>query len=366
MATNFEQDLLERAFDALRALLDEGDSGLELKPYPTALPDSGRDAAWEITAPNHTAQLLVEAFRRFTPRDVDRVLGGISPLVRKIMRDPPILVVAPWLSSRARDLLTERGINYLDLTGNVRLRVARPSILLRLEGAQQDPDPPAKPPVRLQGASINGLIRVLVDYEPPYRMVELARAARLSNAYVSRALETLDGERLIGRPPGSKVVTSVDWPNLLRARAALYDMFKTNRGRGYISRSGPRHVYRQLAKVQDDQAVVTGSFAASEFVHLAAPAQLALYVPNAQDFAQRYELMPARQSANVVLLDAADESQLERARQADQGAFHVGVSQAALDCLAGNGRMPEEGEALVEWMIRNQTAWRRPELPKRD
>ena len=124
------------------------------------MPDGGRDAAWEITAPNYTAQLLVEAFRRFTPRDVDRVLGGISPLVRKIMRDPPILVVAPWLSSRSRDLLTDRGLNYLDLTGNVRLRVARPSIFVRLEGAQQDPNPAAKPPVRLQGASINALIRV--------------------------------------------------------------------------------------------------------------------------------------------------------------------------------------------------------------
>ncbi len=364
MAGDPEQDLLDRAFEALHALLVEGDSGLELKPYPAALPDGGRDAAWEITAPNYTAQLLVEAFRRFTPRDVDRVLGGISPLVRKIMRDPPILVVAPWLSSRSRDLLTDRGLNYLDLTGNVRLRVARPSIFVRLEGAQQDPNPPAKPPVRLQGASINALIRVLVDYEPPYRMVELARAARLSNAYVSRALEALDEERLIERPSGSKVVTTVDWPNLLRARAAQYDMFKANRARGYIARSGPRQVYRQLAKLQDEQALVTGSFAASEFVHLAAPAQLALYVPNAQDFAQRYDLMPARQSANVMLLDAADQSQLDRARQADNGAFHAGVSQVALDCLAGNGRMPEEGEALVEWMISNQTAWRTPGLPE--
>lgn len=362
MAANFERELLARAFETLRDLLVDDDSGMELKPYPAALPDNGRDAAWEVTAPNYATQLLVEAFRRFTPRDVDRVLGGISPLVRKIMRDPPIIVVAPWLSQRSRELLTDRGLNYIDLTGNVRLRVGRPAIHLRLDGAQQDPNPPVKPPVRLQGAGINALIRALVDFEPPYRMVELARATGLSNAYVSRALEALDEDRLIERPPGSKLVASVDWPNLLRARAEHYNLLKANHARGYIARMGANALYRRLAKLRDEQALVTGSFAVAEFVQLAAPAQLTLYVPEAQDFAQRYELMPARQGSNVVLLDAADGSQLDRARQVG-GAFHVGVSQLALDCLAGNGRLPEEGEALIEWMAANPTAWRLPQLP---
>ncbi len=356
-----EQELLAKAFEILRDLLAD-DEGMEVKPYAAELPDTGRDAAWEVTAPNYVSQLLVEAFRRFTPRDVDRVLGGISPLVRKIMRDPPIIVIAPWLSPRSRELLTERGINYIDLTGNVRLKVARPAIRLRLDGAQHDPNPPAKSPVRLQGTGITALVRILVDVEPPYRLVELARATGLSNAYVSRTLEALHEERLIERPPTSKTVTGVDWQGLLRARAEHYNLLKTNRGRSYLARAGANGLYRRLGAAQE-QVLVTGSFAAAEFVQLTAPTQLALYVPAVDDFADHYELMPAEHGANVVLLRAADKSQLDRARQLGDGSFHVGISQLALDLLAGNGRLPEEGEALLDRMAADTAAWRLPQLP---
>lgn len=33
---------------------------------------------------------------------------------------------------------------------------------------------------------------------------------------------------------------------------------------------------------------------------------------------------------------------------------YAAPSQVAVDCLAGNGRMPAEGEALLEWMTTNQ------------
>jgi hypothetical protein len=33
-------------------------------------------------------------------------------------------------------------------------------------------------------------------------------------------------------------------------------------------------------------------------------------------------------------------------------------SQVAIDCLSGSGRMPSEGEALLEWMRRHEGRWR--------
>jgi hypothetical protein len=279
-----------------------------------------------------------------------------------MMDDPPIAVVAPWLSPRSRELLTERGLNYVDLTGNIRLKVVRPTVRLRLDGAQQDPSPPARPPVRLQGSNINALVRILADVEPPYRLVELARASGLSNGYVSRALEALHNERLIERAATSRTVTNVDWRGLLRARAEHYTLFGSNLSKNYLARSGPAAVYRRLSEQHDDSAVVTGSFAAAEFARLVVPTQLVLYVPDADDFAKRYELMPAQQGANVVLLRAADRSQPNRPRRI-AGRLHVGVSQLALDLLTGNGRLPEEGEALLEWMAVNPGEWRLSELP---
>jgi hypothetical protein len=36
----------------------------------------------------------------------------------------------------------------------------------------------------------------------------------------------------------------------------------------------------------------------------------------------------------------------------------VSITKAAIDLLTGNGRMPSEGEALLEWMRRHESARR--------
>lgn len=359
-----EQELLMGAFKLLGDLLPDGDMELTQQAMPEGTADSGRDAIWEIRAVNYHCQLLVQAFARFIPRDVDRVLGGNHPLMRRVVRDP-IVVVAPWLSPRSRELLRERGFNYLDLTGNVLVRIPRPSLYLRLDGAQQDPNPPAKRPVLLRGAGVNALVRTLVDFAPPYKLVDLAAASRLSNGYVSRALEALADDRLISRDTKTKSVIDVDWMQLLVTRAENYSLFKSNRSRTYLARGGPNALLRALGKANDEQAVVTGSFAAQQYVRVTAPTQLALYVSAFEEFAQRYDLMPAAQGANVVLLIAADESQLTRGQMLADGTFHVGLSQLVQDCLAGNGRLPEEGIALLDWMTEHPAAWRQPHLPPR-
>ncbi len=356
------QELLASAFKSLGALLPDDD--MELTQHPSLGSDTGSDAMWEIRAVNYHCQLLVQAFSRFIPRDVDRVLGGNHDLVRRVLREP-VLVVAPWLSPRAQDTLRERGFNYLDLTGNVFLKIPRPALYVRLEGARHDPSPTVKQQVKLRGSGVNALVRTLADYAPPYKLVDLAQASNLSNGYVSRVLEAMADDRLIRREARSKTVTEVDWRQLLLTRAENYSLLKSNRSRSYIARSGAKALYRQLGHAHDDQALVTGSFAVQEYVQVAAPTQLALYVPSLDSFAEQYGLMPAEQGANVILLIAADASQLAGAAPHNDGTFHVGLSQLVLDCLAGNGRLPEEGGALLDWMSENLPAWRRDQLPDR-
>jgi hypothetical protein len=50
---------------------------------------------------------------------------------------------------------------------------------------------------------------------------------------------------------------------------------------------------------------------------------------------------------HVELLDTADGLKL------------VAQSQAACDLLIGSGRMPSEGEELLDWMKLNERLWRR-------
>ncbi|WDZ85582.1 hypothetical protein [Micromonospora cathayae] len=373
------QLLLQQAFRVFQDLVES--EGVRVTRQSAVAPDSSRDDVWRIETSQRFCELAVQAYRRFTPRHADQVVSGVSRLMRS-MRPQPILVVAPWLSPQSRELLVDQEINYLDLTGNVWLRLPNPLIIVRTEGARKDPDPSERPPVRLQGKGINALVRILVDVAPPYRMVDLARATGLSPGYVSRTLEALDEERLIDRGR-DRVVHDVDWQRLLRRRAEHYGLLKSNHTRGYLARTGltafardlavtrPGDIgpdadaeYRRLIGQGEDPALVTGSFAVSDYVRVAAPAQLVLYVPDADQFADRHGLMPVDRGANVLLLRAADRSQLDRVRMVD-GVLHVGVSQLALDCLAGNGRLPEEGDALLDWMRENVVAWRKDKLPER-
>lgn len=194
--------------------------------------------------------------------------------------------------------------------------------------------------------------------EPPYRLSDLAEASGLSKGYLSRALATLHDQGLIERR-SSGPVEQVSWTELLRQRASEYDLLKSNTAGSYLARSGPKTVLQSL--VGETDAIVTGSFAASRINPVAAPAQLALYVTNVRSFAQQHDLYPTKSGSNVLLLQPDSPSQLDRPRLVD-GVLHAGYSQLVLDLLAGNGRLPEEGDAIMQWLIDNP-GWRLPALP---
>ena len=361
-----DDKLLAQAFERFRKLLEDGH--LEIREHRER-GDSPRAAVWEVKTSNASADLTVRAYSRFAPRHVDQLVGGIPRLIRGTA-EPAILVTAPWLSARSRQLLAERKINYLDLTGNVRIRVPRLPIVVYTDGAGTDPFPSDRPRRGLRGRSVNGLVRALVDHAPPYRMTDLAHVAGLSLAYVSRTVEALDEERLLHRS-ANRTIVDVDWPRLLRARAEQYSLIKSNHGHGYIARTGLSVLTRALGSAREladpsaenDKLLVTGSYAVREYVKVAAPAQLALYVADTEKFAEEHQLMPTDRGANVLLLQAAHPSQLERARLVG-ATSHAGPSQLVLDCLGGNGRLPEEGEALIQWMQEHPEQWRHYHLSR--
>jgi hypothetical protein len=74
------------------------------------------------------------------------------------------------------------------------------------------------------------------------------------------------------------------------------------------------------------------------------------------------ELIPTDQGANVVLLKPFDPVVWDRTSRED-GVTFAAPSQVAVDCLTGNGRMPVEGEAVLQWMVGNEDAWRLRRLP---
>ena len=76
-------------------------------------------------------------------------------------QEAPLVVVAPYLSEATQARLRERGLGYLDLTGNVRVVVSEPGLFIETQGAATAPDREDRPARSLRGAR-RRLARVLM------------------------------------------------------------------------------------------------------------------------------------------------------------------------------------------------------------
>jgi hypothetical protein len=360
-----EQALLDQARTQLSRLLP---SYFELSnaPIDQGGLSEGPDALWQLKErASGYGLILVEAKRTLTPRDVTRLRERLPGPIRRLMSDPTVLVVAPWLSPRTRALLEESGYSYLDFTGNVRMRMDRPALFLRLQGSDRDPQPRPRSRAGIEGPKARRLVRMLVDSRPPQRSADLARAGGLTAGYVSKLLESLDDQALVERG-GRGLVTFADWQGLIAAGAMRYDLFRANTAQTFIAQEGAAALYARIGKASDlPDAVVTGSFAASRIAPIAAPVQLILYSTEFDEMRSFGRLLPAERGADVVLLRPEDPAQTRATRTID-GVRQVGLSQLVLDCLGGNGRLPEEGQAVLAWMRAHETDWRQDAPPLLD
>ena len=352
-----EETLLIQGLEKLRERLPQGWT-VEEVTYSSG--DSPPDQLWEIRGPSASSRgLIVEARSELSPRAVKVMLGG--GLLKRLrgVAGHPILVVAPYISPRSRELLVDEGANYLDLTGNLRLVLNNPAVFVETQGADKDPFEKSRPKAGLRGANVGGVARVLIDVCPPYGTTEIANAARVSPGYVTKILETLSAEALIERGGTRGPVTEVDWQALTRRRAEALDLLASTTTSLYVSPNGARAFLDGLANQTDEKLAVTGSFAAVEIAPIAGPALLVLYTTslNKDQLAQRLGLLPTSEGGDVALVRPENPNVFMNLLE-QQTVPRVATSQVAIDSLSGNGRMPSEGEALIDWMANNEKEWR--------
>ncbi|MEX0753946.1 MAG: helix-turn-helix domain-containing protein [Actinomycetota bacterium] len=321
-------------------------------------PQTLGDSAIDLLGENVSATLVVEAKRSFSPRDVEPTFGRNLPRVlRTLTYSIPILVVSEWLSPRTRELLEEQEINYLDLTGNALIRLDNPVVYVRSMGASRAPKPATRGQVGLRGAKAARILRLLTDVHPPYGVREIAEASGVVVSWVSKLLDSLDREALLERSARGRV-ESVDVPRLLRRWAGVYDVFKTNQVTTFLAPRGVSQVLEGMKTVASaGRLAITGSFAAIRLAPIAAPALVVVYTDDVESVSRELGLLPADEGANVALLRPYDSVVWDRNASEDKLRY-VAPSQVAIDCLTGNGRMPAEGEALIEWMVANESRWR--------
>lgn len=301
--------------------------------------------------------ILIDARLRTTPAELDKTYN--DPLTRRMRRDDgiPVLVVSRYLSPRSREVLETASINYLDLTGNARIAIDYPGLSVRTQGAQREPTPRRRPERGISGPAAGRVIRSLADFTPPYSVTQVAELADVSAGYCSRTLQALEREALIRRDNRGTVET-VDWPAILRRRGNAVALFDKGRTKSYIARTGVERTLEAFSTVDDLKYAVTGSFAAARIKAVTAPVGLAIYSSEPEALVSALNLLPAERGADVQIVRPADDG-VYKGCSVEAGVRWVAPSQVVLDCLGGTGRMPQEGEAVLEWMTEHEGAWRR-------
>jgi hypothetical protein len=306
------------------------------------LPKRNANDFLTIRAPDgRRAKLKVLSRKRVLPRDVANLLAQAGP--------GDSMLVAPFLSPRARELLAAANVSYADETGNVRVVVGEPAIFLESQGAARDPGRQLRPLRSLKGAAAGRVVRALCDFSPPYGVRTLAERSATPLGSVSRVVTFLDEEAVITRND-KKVITAVDWPALIKRWTADYNVMGSNTMRAYIEPRGLTALAPKLAKL--GHYAVTGSMAVSGGV---APARLAMiYVADAEEAAKTLELAPTETAANVWLLEPYDAVVFERTQSVKMGSndsiVAAAPSQVIADLMTSPGRGPQEADALIAQM----------------
>ena len=326
-----ETSLLEAAISSLNERLPERWSARRAQ---SATPDDGAGTEIVLAEPNGSAsRLVVEVRATLRPRDVDAMSSGLLRSLRRASPYVPILVVAPWLSERTREALRMDDLNYLDLTGNVDLRLRtrqcsstrpaphgtlhrapRRSRTTRRQGRAADPYPRGDPPAVWRRRA--------------------GHRHRAHPGYVSRLLDTLDREALVERGPRG-AVQDVDVVSLLRAGAQNDDLFKADAATWWIASNGARAAALAGLDGVSSPVAVTGSFAAVRRAPVAAPSQLVAFAGDVERTAAELRLLPTDEAANVVLLQPFDDV-VWRRTETVAGITYAAPAQVVVDCLAGS------------------------------
>jgi len=301
-----------------------------------------------------TAVLAIEIKRTLEPRDVPQAIEQLFVVTADVMPEAVPIVASSYLSPRVRALLRNRGVGYIDTTGNVRIEASTPGLFISADGVDRDPWPRDHKLQSLRGRGAARAVRAIVDTIPPYGVRELAQSTSVSAPTLSRVLDLLEREAIVTRVRGA--VSAVDWQGAIRRWTEDYDQTESNTSTVALEPRGLTALEKKLRTTKLRYAA-TGAFAAQRFDPIAPARQATIYVTDVIEFIDHLDLRETEAGANVVILEPFDPVVFDRAVDCDSLRC-VAPSQLAADLLTGPGREPSQGEHLLKWMENNEHVWR--------
>lgn len=327
----------------------------------TELPSGhGADVELRVRAPGGRELIAIAEVKRLigtreVPGLLDRLRDSLSAGTE---RPPTLLLIARYLAPATRERIVKAGAGYIDATGNLYLASDSPPMVLRDRGADKDPwRGPGRPRETLKGPPAARVVRALVDFTPPYAVPELAARAGTSTGAAYRAVTFLEQQELIVRAQRGPI-TGVRWRAILERWSRDYEFAESNTVATFLEPRGLQALQDRLRTLNNLDYVITGSLAVENAAQYA-PARLAMiYVRDIAAAAAQLGLRATTTGSNVVLAAGDYDVVFERTRHVDDLRC-AALSQVAVDLLNGPGRNPSEALELLDWMERNESAWRR-------
>ncbi len=292
-----------------------------------------------------TAALAIAARRQLDPRLVPEVADAL-----KTTSADAFIVIAPFLGARTRERLADEGLGYVDLVGNMRLVLDRPTVFIHTRGDERSPWAAPRSTRSLHAAKASRIVRALVDGVPPFGVRQLAARAGTDPGYVSRLLDLFDREELVEREAHGPVV-AVHRARLLRRWAEDYRFAEAHRALAFAH---PHGVPGALAALRASGVpyALTARAGAAALLGAALPSTVVAYVDNAERVAALLGAEPvvAGGTGNLQLVEAFDTFPLEGAWTRD-GFIYAAASQIVVDLLGSPAPAPEQAAALLARMV---------------
>jgi hypothetical protein len=353
-----EAQLLDQVREQLARAMGWGAVGLRLEAGT-----GGVDAVLDVPTPAGRVRLLVEVMKNLTPASSHAAAEAVRRYAATTGVDGA-MVVSPWLSEASRQALTSAGVSWADATGNVRLRLDDPPLLVAAQGADRNPRPKARGTRGLGGNRAAEVVRALTELDPPFLLTDLVEAiGTIDPTFVSRILRGLADGGLIDRQPRGPV-TRVDVIGVVERWIEEYSVLDDHLPRPYMLLGGALRFLDRLKEMprlrrRELQLTLTGSLVAYQVAPVVEPVTALAYTSAPADAAKELGLVEADHGANVVLLMPNNRAVLERPW--DVGEVEaVTPAIAAADLLSSGGRGVDEAVALLEWMLKHPEQWRRP------
>lgn len=353
-----EKELLAAAESSLAKMLPVG-WGVSLERMSTSRDGVKPDTVFVIRAPDgRVGRLVGEVKSLINPK---AVISLVQQMESWSEPGEGVLLVARYLSASTRKELRLREASYLDSTGNTYISLADPAVFIETKGGESDPfRRPGRGVSSLKAAPASRVARALLDFRPPWTMRDLEARSGTSLASVSRTVAFLDEEALVERDPRGSVI-NVAWEKLLRRWAEDRQLIRSgDLVRRMLAPRGLDWTADQLREIEIEYAL-SGSLAAQTWAPYASPRMGIIYTTGARQLIRELDAVEADGTANLLIIEPDDELALDRTCDED-GLTLAAPSQVCADLLAGPGRNPEEGLALLDWMKNNESEWRRDDV----